>query len=191
MTPALLVIDPINDIVHPDGKLASCAAAVAEHGVLARINTAVAHARAQGWPVIWVSVGFDNPTREISPRSKLFAGARGGAALKNDTWGTAFHEALDVAADDLFIVKPRVNPFYGTKLAVQLAANDIDTLLIAGVSTTMAVQCAARDAHDRDLRVVVLTDACADRSLAHHQASLDALALIAELRDTSSLATLG
>jgi len=46
MTPALLVIDPINDIVHPDGKLASCAAAVAEGDVLGRINSAVAHARA-------------------------------------------------------------------------------------------------------------------------------------------------
>ncbi|MDN0076460.1 isochorismatase family cysteine hydrolase [Crenobacter sp. SG2303] len=189
MTPALLVIDPINDIIHPDGKLASCAASVAEHDVLARINAAVSHARAQGWPVIWVSVGFDNPEREIPPRSKLFAGARSGAALKNGSWGTAFHDALDVA-DDLFIVKTRVNPFYGTKLAVQLAANDIDTLVIAGVSTTMAVQCAARDAHDRDLRVVVLTDACADRSAAQHQASLDALSLIAELRDTASLAEL-
>ncbi|WP_346432684.1 isochorismatase family cysteine hydrolase [Crenobacter oryzisoli] len=120
----------------------------------------------------------------------MFAGARSGAALKNGSWGTAFHDALDVADDDLFIVKPRVNPFYGTKLAVQLAANDIDTLVIAGVSTTMAVQCAARDAHDRDLRVVVLADACADRSAAQHQASLDALALIVELRDTASLAEL-
>jgi nicotinamidase-related amidase len=112
---------------------------------------------------------------------------RGGAALKNGGWGTAFHAELDVVADDLFIVKPRVNPFYGTKLAVQLAANDVDTLVIAGVSTTMAVQGAA---HDRDLRVIVLADACADRSLVQHQASLDALVLIAERRNTGTPAEL-
>ena len=46
--------------------------------------------------------------------------------------------------------------------AAQLRERDIDTLILAGISTSGVVLSTVRDAHDRDYRVVVLADATAD-----------------------------
>ena len=50
---------------------------------------------------------------------------------------------------------------YGTPMEPVLRAQQVDTLVVAGVSTTWAVQSVVRDALDRDFRVFVIEDACA------------------------------
>lgn len=59
MNKALLVIDFINDIAHPDGRIAASAAHVLEQDAIAHANQALAHARAHGWLVVLIKVGFD------------------------------------------------------------------------------------------------------------------------------------
>ena len=59
MNKALLVIDFINDIAHPDGRIAASAAQVIEQDAIAHANQALAHARAHGWLVVLIKVGFD------------------------------------------------------------------------------------------------------------------------------------
>ncbi|MGL4890152.1 MAG: cysteine hydrolase, partial [Aeromonas veronii] len=59
MNKALLVIDFINDIAHPDGRIAASAAHVLEQDAIAHANHALAHARANGWLVVLIKVGFD------------------------------------------------------------------------------------------------------------------------------------
>ena len=49
MNKALLVIDFINDIAHPDGRIAASATHVLEQDAVAHANQALAHARAHGW----------------------------------------------------------------------------------------------------------------------------------------------
>jgi nicotinamidase-related amidase len=52
MATALLVLDYINDIIHPDGKLAGkgYAAFAEQHNTLLNVQQAISHARNQGWP---------------------------------------------------------------------------------------------------------------------------------------------
>ena len=58
--------------------------------------------------------------------------------------------------------KTRVGAFSTTDLDQQLRDRGIDTLILAGISTSGVVLSTVRDAADRDYRVYVLEDASAD-----------------------------
>lgn len=58
--------------------------------------------------------------------------------------------------------KTRVGPFGTTDLDAQLRDRGVDTLLLAGISTSGVVLSAVRDGHDRDYRLIVISDLCAD-----------------------------
>ncbi len=84
------------------------------------------------------------------------------------------------------ILKPRVNPFFGTALESMLRSRDIDTVVLMGVATEFVVEAAARHAADANFRVIVLKDCCASFSDEAHRASLhimDHLATLATSAD--------
>lgn len=58
MNTALIGLDYIVDIMHPDGRIARCAEQAALRGVVARFNRALAVAEQLGWLRIAV-VGFE------------------------------------------------------------------------------------------------------------------------------------
>jgi nicotinamidase-related amidase len=190
MKTALLTLDYINDIIHPQGRIARCAGHAAERGVIAVANRASALARARGWPVIHVKVGFSPSYVEMPQGSPMFSRAGEFQALNLDGEGTAFHADLDVQSGDAIVVKHRISPFYATSLEAVLRAQCIERLVIAGVSSTWAVQAAARDAHDRDYKVLVLEPACAAASEEEHQLSMRQLATIADIVTLDQLAAL-
>lgn len=185
MTTALIALDFINDIVHPDSPMAGAAAQVAERGVIENANTAIAHARANQWLVVQVKVGFGPGYAECPKHSPLFGAAKDNGVLQLGTWGTEFHEALDsVPANperEFTVEKPRVNAFYATPLEALLRANAVDTLFLCGVSTSWAVQSTARDGHDRDYRIRIIEDACATDDIEDHNASIRQLSRISEI----------
>ncbi|VXA77213.1 MULTISPECIES: cysteine hydrolase family protein [Aeromonas] len=179
---ALLVIDFINDIVHPQGKLASCAAHSEEQQAIHHANQAISYARERGWKVIFVKIGFEPHYHAQPKHSPMFGKAHQYKALMLGSIGTDFHEALDVdTTSDIIISKPRVNPFYATSLEAVLRANNVSHLWICGVSTEWAIQSAVRDAHDRDYEVTVLEDACAAGNASQHQHSITMLSRIARI----------
>ncbi len=65
--------------------------------------------------------------------------------------------------------KTRVGPFLTTDLDEQLRQPGIDTVVLAGISTSGVVLSTVRDASDRDYRIVVLSDGCADREPEVHE----------------------
>jgi nicotinamidase-related amidase len=58
--------------------------------------------------------------------------------------------------------KVRVGAFSTTDLDAQLRERGLDTLILAGISTSGVVLSTVRDASDRDYRVLVLRDVSAD-----------------------------
>ncbi len=58
--------------------------------------------------------------------------------------------------------------FSTTDLDQQLRARAVDTLVLAGISTSGVVLSTVREAMDRDYRIVVLNDACADPEPDNH-----------------------
>ena len=83
-------------------------------------------------------------------------------AFHNDSPNTAVHDRVAPEPGDIIVRKVRVGAFSTTDLDAQLRERDIDTLILAGISTSGVVLSTVRDAHDRDYRVVVLADATAD-----------------------------
>ncbi|MCP9848648.1 cysteine hydrolase [Cyanobium sp. Morenito 9A2] len=190
MSTALLLIDLINDLSHPEGRAPSCAAQLVARGGIAGANRALAIARGRGWAVVLVKVGFAAGYTDLPAASPVFGPAARAGALRLGQWGTDFHGDLQIQPDDPVLVKPRISPFFGTRLAADLRAQGIGRLVLAGVSTAWAIQAAARDAHDRDLQVVVVEDACAAASAAEHGHSITLLSRIATVTSAAGLAAL-
>lgn len=176
---ALLIIDYINDIAHAEGKISGSAAFIKEHNVIENVNRIITFSRQNKIPAVFIKVGFNRNYLECPENSPIFSNAKKQKALLLNTWGTEFYETLDRQPDDLIIIKHRVSAFYATPLEAFLHANHIQNLLIAGVSTDMAVQTTAREAHDHDYKVFVVADACAAASEEVHEMTLKLMQRIA------------
>ncbi|QWP78053.1 cysteine hydrolase [Lysobacter sp. K5869] len=188
MNTALIVIDPINDIVHPDGKIARSAAQVRERGLIERVNALSRRARAAHAPVVLIRVAFAPGYADLPKRSPLFGRAAQLGALREGDWGTRFHERLETASGDWAIVKPRVSAFFGTALEARLRAAGVTRVVLCGVSTETGVQTTARDAHDRDFEVIVAGDACASAEARVHEAALEMLGAVARVMGSEQIA---
>ncbi|MDO0924680.1 isochorismatase family cysteine hydrolase [Streptomyces sp. TG1A-8] len=175
--PALILMDLINDVVHPDGSYAKegYAEQVASRGVLERAATAADLAREQDIPVIHVTVGFSPGYPDWPADSPVFAPCRYEKRLQLGTWGTEQHERVRPRSDEVLLAKHRLSPFHGTALDLLLRSQGVDRLLLGGVSTDLVVMSAARDAHDRDYRVEVLEDATAAANPELHRAAVTLL----------------
>jgi nicotinamidase-related amidase len=159
---ALLVLDMVNELVHPDGHYAHVSLKqVAARGVIDRTAAAIERARAGGIPVIYVVLGYSSHYEDWPAASTLFGPPDPEHRFTRGSWGTEVHERLTPEPGEDIVVKQRVSPFYGTNLEFLLRSRKIDTLLLTGVATDLVVLTTAREAHDRDFAVQVLEDATA------------------------------
>lgn len=133
--------------------------------LLSRAADAIAVVRRAGALVGYVRVAFEDADFEATPPTSRM-GARVGTSAKafhNDSPGTAVHKRVAPQDGDIIVRKVRVGAFSTTDLDAQLRERGIDTLILAGISTSGVVLSTVRDASDRDYRVLVLADATADR----------------------------
>jgi nicotinamidase-related amidase len=84
----------------------------------------------------------------------------------------AFARGLEPIAGESVICKQYASAFFGTSLASQLTAMRIDTLLIAGVSTSGCIRASAVDACQHGFIPLVVREAVGDRAPEPHEASL-------------------
>jgi biuret amidohydrolase len=187
MKTAFIGLDYIVDITCIDGKIAHSAKQVIERDVISHANQAIALARSKGWLIIQVKVGFSPSYVEQPKQSPLFGQVQALNALNLTQPGTHFHPQLDVRAGDAIVIKHRVSPFYATSLEAILRANSIEQLVVAGVSSALAVQSTVREAHDRDYQVLILEAACAATSAEEHKNAMHLLTRIARLVSVDEL----
>jgi nicotinamidase-related amidase len=150
---ALLVMDYQNGIV---GQLADADA------LLARARETIEMVRGHGATVGYVRVAFADGEAPGGTMSKMVTPDRL-AMFHADAPATQIHEQVAPEDGDIVVRKVRVGPFGTTDLHEQLQARGIDTLVLAGISTSGVVLSAVRDGHDRDYRLIVLEDLTADR----------------------------
>jgi maleamate amidohydrolase len=87
--------------------------------------------------------------------------------------GDAIVDALLPRAGEIVIHKQRKpSAFFGTSLAADLIADGVDTVVLAGMTTSGCVRASAIDAFQFNFDVLVVDDACADRSQISHAVSL-------------------
>ena len=84
----------------------------------------------------------------------------------------SFAVGLEPIAGETVVTKQYASAFFGTSLASTLTALGVDTLLIAGVSTSGCVRASAVDACQHGFVPLVVRDAVGDRHPAPHDASL-------------------
>jgi maleamate amidohydrolase len=96
--------------------------------------------------------------------------------------------------DETILRKTQPSAFFGTGYAEQLRQRGVDTVIVAGCTTSGCVRATVVDAMSHDFRTIVARDCVGDRSLPAHDANLfdmeqkyadlmDADAIIARLRE--------
>jgi nicotinamidase-related amidase len=121
--------------------------------------------REHGGTVGYVRVGFADGELDDVPATSGMAAMitpERRAMFHADAPATQIHDAIAPQEGDIVVRKQRVGAFSTTDLHEQLQARGIDTLVLAGISTSGVVHSTVLDAYDRDYRVIVLSDAVAD-----------------------------
>jgi biuret amidohydrolase len=75
------------------------------------------------------------------------------------------HPSLLVGEDDVIVNKPRYGGFHGTDLEMVLRSRGVDTVIITGIATNICCETTAREAAERDFRVVFLSDGTATKDM--------------------------
>jgi nicotinamidase-related amidase len=112
----------------------------------------------------------------VEKEAKARRGMSGPGVCAEGSPGAAFLAPLPEKGDTV-ITKHRYSLFAGNRLAEQLKARGIDTLVLCGVTTECCVASTAWDAFERDFHVVIAADAVAAYQPELHRAALAALAL--------------
>jgi nicotinamidase-related amidase len=143
--------------------------------VLESLCTAVDAARTASVPVVFVRVAFRPGFPEVDERNRLFGPLARSTmtGLGVDDEATRIHPRLAPRPDEPVVIKKRVSAFSGSDLDLVLRSGRIDHLVLAGVSTSGVVLSTVRDAADRDFRLTVLADGCADPDLTLHETLLE------------------
>jgi nicotinamidase-related amidase len=184
---AFIVVELQNDLVHPSlvgqkglsGKLAE---AVQERGVLPRLAGLLDRTRAAGVPVIYATKER-HPTIPQPTGPRIYKAAGSAPKLVHDTWGAQVVDDIAPRDGDLVLARfVSLDPSHGSELWSILTNARISTLIVAGISTNLAVEGLVRGAANRSHRVVVVEDCCASFPEEWHRWSADKiLPLLAEV----------
>jgi nicotinamidase-related amidase len=95
--------------------------------------------------------------------------------------------ALEPRSEEMVVNKLSAGTFATTDLARELRGRGIDRVVIAGVVTDVCVSTTAREAADRNFKVVVVSDACTTFSEKLHEANLETLHVFGWVRGTDDV----
>lgn len=162
---ALILVDMVDAYLTPKSPL-YCATAAAAVDAAARL---LATARATAAPVVFTRVSY------------MPGGANGGLFYRKTPVLRVFDEGSPLGAfpaalrplkGETVVTKQYPSAFFGTDLADFLKSVEIDTAVIGGFSTSGCVRATALDALQQGFAPFVVSEACADRHPAPHEASL-------------------
>lgn len=83
-----------------------------------------------------------------------------------------FAPEVEPADEEPVFEKPRASAFFDTHLSNYLHHRGIDTLVVAGMSTSGCVRATVVDGHSSNFRMIVPRECVADRSIVSHEVSL-------------------
>jgi nicotinamidase-related amidase len=162
--PALLMVDFVEAYLEKSSPLYAGVEVVRERCIeLLEIS------RAAGIPIFHTNVLY----RSGSPDGGIFR--RKLPLLEAFEEGSPlaeFASGLEPAAGESVITKQYASAFFGTALASSLTTLGVDSVIIAGVTTSGCVRASALDALQHGFRSIVVRDAVGDRHPDPHEANL-------------------
>ena len=164
--PALLLIDFARAYFDPDEPLFGgdgCARA------LARAIPLADAAREAGAPVVFTEVKYAPGGTD---GGAFYAKVPALACFDAGRDSQRLADGLEVREGDLLITKRYPSAFFATALASELRWRGVDTVLLAGVTTSGCVRASCVDAISHGFVTVVVSDAVGDRDPGPHEANL-------------------
>lgn len=160
----LLIIDFVNGFADPltfgGGNIAPA---------IERTRELLAQARARGWPIVHTRVVYQDDGADAN----IFAlKVPTILSLREDAQESQIVLQLQPQGGELVLRKTNPSAFFGTSLAAWLSQRGVQTLLIAGCTTSGCVRASVVDAMCHGFRPLVVTDCVGDRSLQAHEANL-------------------
>lgn len=162
--PALVVVDLINAFTDPGTELGS-----ELDGVIDRTAALLAAFREHDLPRYFTTVGFEESYGDAGHFVRKVPALR---ELRLGTEAVEVDARIAPGADERVILKKYASAFFGTDLGTELTTDGVDTLVIAGVTTSGCVRATAVDGLQHGYRTIVPADAVGDRAEEPHRANL-------------------
>jgi len=162
--PALVVIDLINAFTDPETNLGS-----ELDEVVARAGDLLAAFREHDLPRYFTTVAYEESYGDAGVFIEKVPALR---ELRLGTEAVEVDDRIAPAGEERVILKKYASAFFGTDLGTELTTDGVDTLVIAGVTTSGCVRATAIDSLQHGYRTVVPRDAVGDRAEGPHRANL-------------------
>ena len=162
--PALLVIDFINGFTDPGTDLGGDFTREVE--ATARLQAAF---RAAGLPVAYTTVAY-HP--DLSDGGTFVRKVPALGLLVRGTRWTEVDDRLRPEPGEIVAEKQFASAFFGTDVDARLKGFGVDTLVLAGCTTSGCVRASAIDSMQYGYHTIVARDAVGDRAAGPHEANL-------------------
>ena len=180
INPALLVIDMQNGFVSKGGSYDLMGLNVSKYSdVVPSLKRLIAFCRKVKIPIFYSQAvreesGIDLLTRShrILPKSREERIKRRPICIRG-SWDAEIVEELKPNFDDHVVIKRRDSVFQDTEVEVWLRSLGIDSIIFAGIDTSICVESSLRDAFNHGYDVVLISDATASNNLNHYNSTLD------------------
>ncbi len=194
---ALLVIDPQNDNLHPDGSLAFTGSwkQAKESGAIENLKKVVRVCRDVQIPVFWVKQNRLPEGKDIFPGTfdeqvinvvhQEIPGAFPGGTRDTD-----FYDEIKsfIEENEIVIEKATWSAFESTPLERYLNHLGVTSIIVCGFLTDFCVEATVRNASDRGYFSIIVSDACAAATKEDHEHALARFdRLIGPVVDTATL----
>jgi len=164
VAPALVIVDFVVGFTDP------------AHFGGGNIRDAIAHtvpllafARAVGWPVVHTRVVYAEDGSDAGGFTRKVPSLR---KLTEASPLSQIVPELTPAPGELVLRKRNASAFFGTELAGWLAMRRVDTVAVAGCTTSGCVRATVVDSLQYNFRTICVTDCVGDRALGPHEANL-------------------
>jgi maleamate amidohydrolase len=163
LCPALIVVDLSNGFSDPASPLGGDFDSQISH-----INELLEVFRAKQLPIYYTSVVYDDETTASVFRRRL----PDLNILQTSSEWVKINSKINKQPNELIIEKQWPSAFFKTQLVTQLEKNAVDSIVVVGLTTSGCVRATVVDGLQHNFPVFVVPEACGDRNLSAHHASL-------------------
>lgn len=162
--PAVLIIDFIVGFTDPSSPLSAPLDKELESTL-----QLLAMARSKKVPIAFTTVSYSDHSREADLFIRKVPSLK---TLKSGSRWVELDPRLKRASDEVLLTKKFASCFFGTHLASYLTSLRVDTLIVAGCTTSGCVRATVVDALQNGFRTIVPMECVGDRASQPHIANL-------------------
>ena len=160
---ALIVVDLSHGFTSPDSPLGG------DYSDVVAVNDELIQwFRERNLPIAFTTVVYDNQEQASVFRQRL----PDLNILQRDSHWVAIDERLAPLDDDVIIEKHGPSGFFNSELHQYLQSQDVDTVMITGLTTSGCVRATAVDGLQNNYLVFIIREACGDRNKDAEKANL-------------------